>query len=61
MDEAADDSLILLLVDRGGILGVFEEVHGCCGSPRGEGRPCISRGTSGNGLRMNVDMANFLC
>ena len=27
MDEAADDSLILLLVDRGGILGVFEEVH----------------------------------
>ena len=28
MDEAADDSLILLLVDRGGILGVFKEVHG---------------------------------
>ncbi len=28
MDEAADDSLILLLVDRGGILRVLEEVHG---------------------------------
>jgi len=28
MDEAPDDSLILLLVDRGGILGVFKEVHG---------------------------------
>ena len=27
-DEAADDPLILLLVDRGGILGVLEEVHG---------------------------------
>jgi len=28
MDEAADDLLILLLVDRGGILKVLEEVHG---------------------------------
>ncbi len=28
MDEVADDSLILLLVDRGGILGVFKEVYG---------------------------------
>jgi hypothetical protein len=28
MDEAADDPLILLLVDRGGILRVLEEVHG---------------------------------
>jgi hypothetical protein len=28
MDEAADYSLILLLVDRGGVLGVFKEVHG---------------------------------
>jgi len=28
MDEAADDPLILLLVDWGGILGVLEEVHG---------------------------------
>jgi hypothetical protein len=28
MDEAADDSLILLLINRGGILGVLEEVHG---------------------------------
>ena len=28
MDEAADDSLILLLIDRGGILRVLEEVHG---------------------------------
>jgi hypothetical protein len=28
MEKAADYSLILLLVDRGGILGVFKEVHG---------------------------------
>ena len=28
MDKATDDSLILLLIDRGGILRVLEEVHG---------------------------------
>ena len=28
MDEAAGDSLIFLLINRGGILGVPEEVHG---------------------------------
>ena len=28
MDETANDSLILLLINRGSILRVFEEVHG---------------------------------
>ena len=28
MDEAADDSLIRLLINRSGILGILEEVHG---------------------------------
>ncbi len=28
MDEAANNPLILLLVDRGGILIVLEEIHG---------------------------------
>ena len=37
MDEAANDPLILLLVDRGGILGVFEEVNGV-GRVRAAGR-----------------------
>ena len=37
MDEAADDLLILLLVDRGGILKVLEEVHGVGISLGGEG------------------------
>ena len=36
MDEAANDPLILLLVDRGGILGVLEEVHGVWRSLSGE-------------------------
>ena len=37
MDKATDDSLILLLIDRGGILRVLEEVHGV-GRSFGRGR-----------------------
>ena len=31
MDEAANDFLVILLVDKGGILRVLEEVHGVGG------------------------------
>jgi hypothetical protein len=36
MDEAANDLLILPLVDRGGILRVLEEIHGVGRSLGGE-------------------------
>jgi hypothetical protein len=41
MDEATNDLLMLPLVDRGGILGVLEEIHGVERSLAGK-RVCVA-------------------